>query len=140
LINTTITHLQQDQNTNIQEAGPGSYTLTTGSMTFEYTLPGIGHLENGSLNFTSNANINKMSAQNIGVTSDINHLQAYLYNWQTGNWDSYSFSQFALTIKDAKAYIGPGNRVLLNLNNQSTDQGTFLFDQPELNMNGTING
>jgi hypothetical protein len=81
-----------------------------------------------------------MSAQNIGVTSDINHLQAYLYNWQTGNWDSYSFSQFALTIKDAKAYIGPGNRVLLNLNNQSTDQGTFLFDQPELNMNGTING
>ena len=141
LVNSEITHLQQDQSTNIQEPVQGTYTMTTGSMTFEYSVPGAPQVQNGELSFTANANNPGMppsTVQNAGNSSDINHLQAYLYNWHTGNWDAVTFNQFALTVKKAQAYIGPGNRILLSLNNQDSSLGTVLFNRPDLTINGTF--
>ncbi|GHO84685.1 DUF7408 domain-containing protein [Dictyobacter formicarum] len=135
VINSQIVHIQQSAPGNIQEPALGTYTMTTGNMTLEYTLPNISKLENSSLTFTSSLSPTKSVGQTIGATTNINHLQSYLYNWQTGNWDSVSFSEFTCTVKSAQSYIGPGGRILLHLSNHDTNA---VFDKPVLTLQGTV--
>ncbi|MBA2677147.1 MAG: hypothetical protein H0U76_01930 [Ktedonobacteraceae bacterium] len=133
-----ISDLQQEQNGSIQEASPGTYTMTVGSMTFEYTLPGTPQLQKSALSFRASSNPARVSTQNAGTTTDINHIQTGLYNWKTKQWDSISFNQFVLSVSDANSYIGPGNRVLLNLTNPDANLGTTIFDTPTLEMQATV--
>ncbi|GCE20273.1 hypothetical protein [Dictyobacter kobayashii] len=109
IINSQIVHIQQTAPGNIQEPALGTYMMTTGSITLEYTIPTIAQLENSSLTFTSSVSPTKGSSQTVGITTNINHIQTYLYNWQTGNWDSVSFSEFTCTVKSAQPYVGPGD-------------------------------
>ncbi len=139
-VRSQISNMQQDQTGNIQEVSPGTYTMTVGSMTFEYTLPNTPALQNSTLSFRASSNPARIPTQNTGTTTDINHMQAYLYNWQTGNWDSVTFNQFALLMNNANPYIGPGNRVLLHLVNQDTTLGTTIFDRPALDLQATVSG
>ncbi len=138
LMRSQISNLQQDQTGNIQEVSPGTYTMTVGSMTFEYTLPHTPKLQKSVLSFRASSNPARIPTQNTGTTTDINHMQAYLYNWQTKQWDSVTFNQFTLSINDAGQYIGPGNRVLLHLVNQDTTLGTTIFDRPALDVQATV--
>ncbi|GAC1362678.1 MAG: hypothetical protein NVSMB44_18490 [Ktedonobacteraceae bacterium] len=137
-----IAGLEQEQTGNIQESSPGTYTMTVGNMTFEYTLPGTlpnaPRLEKSALLFRASSNPARIPTQNTGTTTDINHMQAYLYNWQTGKWDSVSFNQFVLPVGNAGPYIGPGNRVLLHLVNQDTTLGTTIFDKPTMELQATV--
>ena len=137
-VSTQISDIQQEQPGNIQESSPGTYTMTVGSMTFEYALPSTPQLQNIVLSFRASSNPARVPTQNAGTTTDINHMQTYLYNWQTKQWDSVLFNQFALSINNAGAYIGPGNRVLLHLVNQDTTLGTTIFDTPALALQATV--
>jgi Protein of unknown function (DUF1355). len=141
LFSTDVVHLQQDQLANIQEPAQGIYTMTTGALTFEYSLPGAPQLQRGQLNFTTPTNAVNSKApigSNTGTTSDINHLQAYLYNWHTGNWDSVTFNQYALSVPNAQDYCGPNDRILLSLSNQDSRLGTIPFSLPNLTIDGTF--
>lgn len=135
VINSQIVHIQQSSPGNIQEPALGTYTIGTGNITLEYTVPNLSSLENGSLTFTSSLSPTKNIGQTVGATTNINHLQAYLYNWQTGNWDSVSFNEFTCTVKAAQSYIGSGGRILLHLSNHDT---TAVFDKPILTLQGTV--
>ena len=137
-VTSQIADVQQEQNGSIQESSPGTYTMTVGSMTFEYTLPGTSRLQKSALTFRASSNPARVSTQSASTTTDINHIQSYLYNWQTKKWDGVLFSQFALSIGDANSYIGPGNRVLLNLANPDATLGTTIFDTPTLEMQATV--
>lgn len=141
LFSSEIVHMQQDQFANIQEPAPGIYTMTTGTLTFEYSLPGAPQLQSGQLSFTTPTNtINGKGPMgpNTGTTSDINHLQAYLYNWHTGNWDGVTFNQNALSVPNAQDYCGPNDRILLSLGNQDSRLGTIPFSLPDLTIDGTF--
>jgi uncharacterized membrane protein YhaH (DUF805 family) len=138
LVRSQISNMQQDQSGNIQEVSPGTYTMTVGSMTFEYTLPSTPPLHNSTLFFRTSSNPARIPTQNTGTTTDINHMQTYLYNWQTGAWDSVTFNQFVLLMTNASAYIGPGNQVLLHVVNQDTTLGTTIFDRPALDVQATV--
>ena len=137
-VRSQISNMEQDQTGNIQEVSPGTYTMTVGSMTFEYTLPNTPPLQKSSLSFRASSNPARIPTQNTGTTTDINHVQTYLYNWQTRNWDSVTFSQFTLLMNNANSYIGPGNRVLLHIVNQDMTVGTTIFDRPTLDLQATV--
>ncbi len=137
-VGSQISDIQQEQAGNVQESSPGTYTITVGDMTFEYTLPSTPRLQKSALTFRASSNPARISTQNAGTTTDINHTQSYLYNWQTKQWDSVSFNQFVLSISDAAPYIGPGNRVLLQLTNQDTTLGATIFDTPTLEVQATV--
>lgn len=137
-VTSQISDMQQGQNASIQEAAPGTYTMGVGSMTFEYTLPGIPRLEKSAFTFRASSNPARVSTQSASTTTDINHIQTYLYNWQTKQWDNISFNQFVLSVNNANNYIGPGHRVLLNVTNSDANLGTTIFDTPTLEMQATV--
>jgi uncharacterized membrane protein YhaH (DUF805 family) len=138
-VTSQISDIQQEQNGGgIQESSPGIYNMPAGSMTFEYTLPGIPRLQKSALTFRASSNPARTSTQGAGTTTDINHIQTHLYNWQTKQWESLLFNQFVLSVNDANRYIGPGNRVLLNLTNSDTNAGTAIFDMPTLEMQASV--
>jgi uncharacterized membrane protein YhaH (DUF805 family) len=131
----------ESQGNNIQEQLSGVYTMTTGSMTFEFTLPNITTLHATSATITEPANI-AAYAQKVGLPStvqvDANHLHAYLYNWQRGTWDSIELNQFSYSTNTVSPYIGPGGRILLQFANQDSSVGTIVFGKPSLQLQGTV--
>ena len=130
----------QNQGNNILLQYPGIYTMTTGSMTFEFTLPNIPKLQASSMAISEPANILKGSAGQSGTQApgDVNHLNAYLYNWQTSAWDSQSFSQYTLSVANAQPYVNAQGRVLLQFANQDSLLGTTLLSRPALQLQGTV--
>ncbi|WP_126628092.1 hypothetical protein [Dictyobacter alpinus] len=134
-INSQVVSVQQNAPGNVQEPAPGTYMITTGSMTLEYTLPVSGTLKDSAINLTSSAVANRNTIINIGPSIDINHIQSYLYNWQKQSWDAITFSQFSCSVNNAQAYIGPNGRILLHLSNHDTN---VVFDKPALVVQGTI--
>ncbi len=127
----------QSQNNSIQISSSNTYTMQTGSMTFEFTLPGITHLGSNTLTVTEPTNLQQMSGPPLPTTGpviDANHLHAYLYNWQTGSWDSFTFNQYVFSTRDAQSYINSDGRVLLQLANQETSPSAILFSKPSLQL------
>lgn len=135
IIDSRIVHIQQSQPGNVQEPFPGTYMLNNGSMTLEYTLPQLSNLQNSAFTFTSSVSPVKGMGQSTGTSTNINQVQTYLYNWHTGNWDSVRFREFTCSVKVAQDYVGPGGRVLLNVNNHDT---SAVFDKPTLTVQGTV--
>lgn len=118
---------------------PRVYTMTTGSMTFEFTLPIIPHLHAQRLTLTEDGNAPQMfSSPGTGQMADASHLHATLYNWRTGSWTETAFRQFAVSLQNAQEYVGPAGRVLLHLSNSDPAQGTILFNRPALTVQGSV--
>jgi len=140
MVNSQLIDAQGQTNNSIQQTFPGTYSLTTGSMTFEFTLPKMPRLQNSSLTFNEPANLTRGVPYGGGPINDVNHIHVYLYNWQTGSWDSVSFNQFSLQVQDSQPYIGPGGRVLLQFANQDSSQGTTILTSPTLQLQGTVSG
>jgi len=127
-------HLIDVQGKNVQIQPDGAYIMTTGSMTFEFTVPESTELlvNNVTIYMPSNL-VQPSSLAGSMTTADATELQAYLYNWRTGSWDGFSLSGFTFAPSSAGAYIGPGGRVLLQLANQSNNL-TIFFGKPSLNL------
>lgn len=128
------------QGTNVQSQY-GVYTITTGSVTFEFTVPGSNGLHINSLAVSQPANQLQMYGPPIqngtGAVVDANHFHAYLYNWQTGTWDAFKLNKLSLSTTNVGAYVGPAGRVLVQYANQDSSIGTIYFGKPSLDLQGT---
>ncbi len=129
--NLITAHVINAQGSEAQTTSPGVYTLTTGTITFEFTLPG------------------EMNPQLSGITiaepyidlSTAMHLQVRLYNWQTGFWDAITLNQYtSFTTAYIGTYISSDGRILLQFANQNTFAGTLLFSKPSISLRGTAKG
>src|SRR5207248_2026416 len=91
----------QIQPAGSQSGGEVTYTLTTGSLTFEFTVP--EKLQASTLTISEPSNLSQvpggftLPSSGIGSVVDANHLQASLYNWQTGSWDTMTLSDFSFS-------------------------------------------
>jgi uncharacterized membrane protein YhaH (DUF805 family) len=130
----------QSQGTNVQALFPGVYALSSGSMTFEFTLPTISNPKISSLTVSTAASLPQVGNTSGQGSVDANHLHPYLYNWQTHTWDAETFSAFVFTTNTAQPYIGPGGRVLLQVTNTDSTQATAIFGKPSLQLTGTSAG
>jgi hypothetical protein len=141
LISSQITDIQVVGG-NLQEYGSphlGVYCMSTGSVTFELTLPTLSQLQNSSLDFTEPQNPGTgMAFCASGAASDVTHLNVTLYNWQTGTWDEKTFSSYEFTVDKAQAYIGPGGRILIRFDNQDSSLASVVFATPAVELRGTV--
>ncbi|QBD81824.1 hypothetical protein EPA93_39970 [Ktedonosporobacter rubrisoli] len=140
LVSSQLVDMQGDSN-NLQTQFPGIYTMTTGSMTFEFTLPNIPNLHVTGLTISEPSNLAQVvtaMGQGSGPPIDANHLHVYLYNWQTRNWDSFTLANFSFSTNNTQPYIGPGGHVLAQFANQDSSLGTMVFSKPSLQLQGTI--
>ncbi len=123
---------------NVQIRFPGVYTISTGSMTFEYVVPKTGNLQISGLTITEPSDLNLLSQ---GITTlNADSLPFRLYNWHTKTWDAISLNQNTFTTNNVSAYIGPTGRVLVQLNNKDSSLGTFAFGKPLINLQGVVSG
>lgn len=119
---------------NTQVLLPGVYSMSTGSMTFEFAAP------------TSAAHLTGLTVTGPDVSLDVQSstpmaydaLPFRLYNWHTHAWDNISFSQGSFTTNDSGSYVGASGRVLLQLANHDSSLGTFAFGAPLLNLQGNV--
>ena len=124
------------QGSGIQVQVPSSYTMTTGSMTFEFAVPNIARLQISGLTISVSPGANQ-SASGV-VTGNPNFLPFRLYNWHSGSWNAISLNQGTFTAHNVSAYIGPGGRVLLQLVNKDNSLGPLVFGKPTLNLQGVV--
>lgn len=127
----------QAQGTGVQALFPGVYALSSGSMTFEFTLPTISNSHIGNLLVSTSSSLPQVGNTAGQGSVDANHLHPSLYNWQTHTWDSYTFSAFNFNASNAQRYIGPGGRVLVQLANTDSTQATAIFGKPSLQLIST---
>jgi hypothetical protein len=130
----------ESQGSNIQSQFPGIYTLTTGSMTFEFTLPYGPRLRTTALAISENPNLANGLATGggPGTIGDLSHIQTYLYNWRTGNWDTVTFRQSSLLISKAQDYTNAQGRVLMQIANQDSSLGQIVVTRPILQIQGSV--
>jgi hypothetical protein len=115
---------------------PDVYTMSTGSMTFEYVVPNTGNIRANGLTISEPPNLNLVSQ---GITApNAGSLPFRLYNWHTNTWDAISLNQSAFTTSNVSAYISSSGRLLVQLNNKDSSLGTFLFGKPLINLQGVV--
>ncbi len=130
----------QSKGSNVQLEAPGVYVVSTGSMTFEFALPAASRLHASSMTFSEPSTLSQIipsGGPNSG-TGDVNSMQIYLYNWQAGNWDSYTMQEYSFSVDNTAPYIGPNGRVLVQFLNTSSSTGPILLARPSLVINGTV--
>ncbi len=130
----------QSKGNNVQLEAPGVYVVTTGSMTFEFSLPSATRLHASSMTIEEPSTLSQMmpSVSSSSGPTDVNHMQTYLYNWQTKSWDSYPMQEFNLSVDTTAPYIGPNGRVLVQFLNTDSTVGSILLARPSLSVDGTI--
>ena len=127
--NLSPAHVINAQGNTAQYIAPGVYTLTTGSITFEFMLPGATNPQPGSMT---------IAEPNIGQPASMRLVHARLYNWQTQSWDAITLNQnTAFTTGYTRAYISSDGRILLQFANQNASLGTLLLSKPSLSLSGT---
>src|SRR5579875_654305 len=133
LLNAQIINVE---GSNVQSPVPGFYTLTQGSVTFEFVLPDAAHLQSEDLILSEPNNVTQIG--NTGGSGPLTDgsQQALLYNWDTHSWDPITFTAQTFSPVDTAAYIGPGGRVLVQFGNQNASSNTIVFDKPALNLQG----
>lgn len=128
-------------NTGVQVALPGIYLMTTGSATFEITIPTSWqlHITSATINESSNMNqIIQQTGMANSPVSDVSAAQAYLYNWRTHQWDTASIdNNDNIIVNNPQAYISSDGRLLVQFANQDATKGTIAFSSPTLQVQGT---
>jgi hypothetical protein len=129
--NLITAHVINSRGSEAQTTSPGVYTLTTGTITFEFTLPWETNPQLSSIT---------IAEPYTGQLTDM-HLQVRLYNWQTGSWDAITLNQYtSFTTGYIGTYISSDGRILLQFANQNTFLGTLLFSKPSISLRGTASG
>ena len=107
---------------------PNIYTLSTGSLTFEFAL------SSGPRSHSRGFTITVPDAPSTGQNTGINYFQVHLYNWYTASWDTIMLNHYTFSTANTRAYIGPDGRVLLQLANQDTTVGMLFLGKPSLSL------
>jgi hypothetical protein len=118
------------QGNGVQTTSAGVYTINTGSITFEFTLPGADYLQVNNLT---------ISEPIVVQTAGNNQAQARLYNWNTNSWDAITLNNFSFTTTNIKAYTSSNGRVLFQVVNQNASQSALYFGKPSLSLNNAVN-
>jgi hypothetical protein len=130
------------QGANVQYQYGGAYTMTTGSMTFEFPVHFGTKQQVSSLRFSEPTNLSQIMSPSTGPNSgpvvEANRLQVRLYDWQTGSWDAIAVNGFTFATSNTSAYIGSNGRVIIQLSNQDSTVGTILFGRPSLDLQGAV--
>ncbi|MBE3560696.1 MAG: hypothetical protein IMW89_15975 [Ktedonobacteraceae bacterium] len=116
---------------NVQMVLPGIYTMTTGSLSFEFTLPTIANAGIKGLIVTAP---NTAGFGSPAFHRGLSVLQPRLYNWQSGTWDLFFMDDSHMAVSGPDTYIGPGGRVLLQISNSSTTAATISLARPSLTL------
>jgi hypothetical protein len=129
-------HLIDVASNNAQVRFPGVYTISTGSMTFEYLIPQSSNTLIKGLTITEPPDINVLAqAGSVPVATS---SPFRLYNWHTNSWDFISLNQETFTTHNVGAYISATGRVILQFSNNQ--QGPLDFGRPIINLQGVISG
>jgi uncharacterized membrane protein YhaH (DUF805 family) len=123
---------------NAQIKFPGVYTISTGSMTFEYLIPQSPNTHLKGLTIAEPPNINILAQ--AGPVSNANTSPFRLYNWHSHSWDIIILNQDTFTTYNIGAYISTTGRVLLQFSNMSSQAGSLDFGRPIINLQGDISG
>ena len=130
LISAQVINAQGDE---VQTILPDVYTMSTGSITFEFTLPNAGVLH------TNNMTISEPVIARLAGSGAISPIQVRLYNWDTSSWDAIALNNNTFTTANTKAYTSPDGHILLQVVDQSASPGTILFGKPALSLNDAVN-
>jgi hypothetical protein len=131
-------YLIDEQDSDAEDTAPDTYSLSTGSVTFEFVLPNTRQLRNTSLTLNEPNALDSPQPQ-TGPGPHIDVIQAHLYNWQTMAWDSIALTSWTFTTTDTAAYIGPGGRVLVQIAN-ADPSGLLIFGKPWLGSREIVSG
>ncbi len=123
---------------NAQIRFPGVYSISTGSMTFEYMIPQSSNTHVQGLTISEPPDINVLAQ--TGPVSGTNSSPFRLYNWHTSSWDIISLNQNTFTTNKVGAYISASGRVLLQFSNMNSQVGSLDFGRPIINLQGEISG
>jgi len=129
-------HLIDVASNNAQIRLPGEYTISTGSMTFEYLIPQSSNTHIGGLTISEPPDINVLAQ--VGSVPDVNSSPFRLYNWHTNSWDIISLNQNTFTTHNVSAYISATGRVLLQFSNMDSQLGPLDFGRPIINLQGVL--
>jgi hypothetical protein len=124
--------------TTAQVRLPGVYTISKGSMTFEYLIPQSSNTHIEGLTITEPPDINALAQD--GSVSAANTSPFRLYNWHSKSWDSISLDQNGFTTNNVGAYISATGRVILQFSNPDSKSGPVDFGRPIINLQGVISG
>lgn len=116
-------HLIEASGNNIKTVLSDIYTLTSGSLSFEFTLPTI-----------ANAQIKGIAITIPGASNGMGGTQARLYNWQSGKWDLFILARDRLTSSNMESYVGSGGRILLQMGYQGKNNTPLYFGKPWLSL------
>jgi len=123
---------------NAQILFPGVYTISTGSMTFEYVIPESSNTHVDGLTIAEPPDISILAQ--AGSVLDANSSSFRLYNWHTNSWDIISLNQNTFTTNNVGAYISATGRILLQFTNKDSQLGSLDFGKPIINLQGVISG
>jgi hypothetical protein len=121
---------------NAQIRFPGVYSISTGSMTFEYLIPQSSNMRVEGLTISEPPDINVLAQ--VGPVPDVNSSPFRLYNWHTNSWDIISLNQNTFTTNNVSAYISATGRVLLQFSNMDSQLGPLDFGRPIINLQGVL--
>ena len=124
--------------TNAQIRFPGIYTISTGSMTFEYVIPESSNTHVNGLTISEPPDINVLAQ--AGTVSDANSSPFRLYNWHTNSWDIITLNQNIFTTNNVGVYISVTGRVLVQFTNMDSRLSSLDFGKPIINLQGVISG
>ncbi len=115
---------------------PDSYAMSRGQITFEYNLPASEHFQMQTMTFNQPADASVLSyKQPGGPHANASHVA--LYNWQTNSWDVIRLTQsVSFTTQNAKAYLSPDGRILVQYVNQASNFSDVAFTKPFLTVTG----
>jgi hypothetical protein len=125
---------------NLQIRFPGVYTISTGSLTFEYIVPNERNLRVSGLTISELPGIDLIAQAGSGSVSDASSLTIRLYNWHSNSWDAISLNQTTFTTNNVGAYISATGRVLVQFSNKNNQLGSLIFGKPLINLQGVISG
>jgi hypothetical protein len=123
---------------NVQNRFPGVYTISTGSMTFEYLIPQTFNVHANALTISEPPEANFLAQ--AGSVSTANSSLFRLYNWHTNSWDSITLQQNTFTTNNIHTYISTAGRVLVQFSNKDSQLGSIEFDKPSINLQGVTSG
>jgi hypothetical protein len=126
------------EGTSAQIKFPGVYSISTGSMTFEYLIPQSSNTLIKGLTVAEPPDINVLAQ--VGPATNANSSPFRLYNWHTNSWDTISLNQNIFTTNNVGAYISTTGRVLLQFSNMNIQSNSLDFGKPIINLQGVISG
>jgi len=112
---------------------PGIYSMGHGFLTFEFPLQAPANLQASGLTIQLP---DLLASGPPGSSGNSSYLQARLYNWQKGSWDSILLNSDTFTTSNMQAYAGSDGRVLMQVSGQSSFSGNLYFEAPSLSLVG----